>query len=155
MLPWKTLWHCAPRIAGRSIQLQQQRQLCLHYPDGAVSVSANSHHQLPHMAAAAAALSLMDVLLGSSHSVVTTSISSLLQDLSNGIWFAVPKSKHSKSRKRKKTTAQKRLPLQKNIVLDPQTGEVTLQHKLPPNWKEYLLPPSAASPKLDWCIMIF
>ena len=58
------------------------------------------------------------------------------------IWFAVPKRKHTRSRKRMKTTAQKRLGLKKNIVFDPRTGEVTLKHKLPFNWKEYL-------PKLD------
>jgi ribosomal protein L32 len=54
------------------------------------------------------------------------------------IWFAVPKRKHTKSRKRMKTTVQKRIPLKKNIVFDPRTGEVTLQHKLPFNWKDYL-----------------
>lgn len=58
------------------------------------------------------------------------------------IWFAVPKRKHTKSRKRMKTTAQKRLPVKKNIIFDPRTGEVTLQHKLPFNWKDYL-------PKID------
>ena len=54
------------------------------------------------------------------------------------IWFAVPKSKISRSRKRMKTTRQKRLPLKKNIVFDPRTGEVTLKHKMPFNWKDYL-----------------
>jgi ribosomal protein L32 len=58
------------------------------------------------------------------------------------IWFAVPKSKITRSRKRMKTTAQKRIPLKKNIVFDPRTGEVTLKHKLPFNWKDYL-------PKID------
>ena len=58
------------------------------------------------------------------------------------IWFAVPKSKISRSRKRMKTTKQKRIPLKKNIVFDPRTGEVTLKHKLPFNWKDYL-------PKVD------
>jgi ribosomal protein L32 len=65
--------------------------------------------------------------------------SSLWQDDdNNGIWFAVPKRKHTKSRKRMKTTAQKRIPLKKNIIFDPRTGEVTLRHKLPFNWKDYL-----------------
>jgi ribosomal protein L32 len=58
------------------------------------------------------------------------------------IWFAVPKSKISRSRKRMKTTKQKRIPIKKNIVFDPRTGEVTLKHKMPFNWKDYL-------PKLD------
>jgi ribosomal protein L32 len=60
----------------------------------------------------------------------------------DALWFAVPKSKVTRSRKRQKTTVQKRLALKKNIVFDPQTGEVTLQHKLPFNWREYL-------PKMD------
>jgi ribosomal protein L32 len=54
------------------------------------------------------------------------------------IWFAVPKSKISRSRKRMKTTRQKRIPMKKNIVFDPRTGEVTLLHKMPSNWKDYL-----------------
>ena len=54
------------------------------------------------------------------------------------VWFAVPKSKVSRSRKRMKTTKQKRIPLKKNIIFDPRTGEVTLKHKLPFNWKDYL-----------------
>ena len=58
------------------------------------------------------------------------------------IWFAVPKSKISHSRKRMKTTRQMRIPLKKNIVFDPRTGEVTLKHRMPENWKDYL-------PKLD------
>ena len=58
------------------------------------------------------------------------------------IWFAVPKSKISRSRKRMKTTRQKRIPIKKNIVFDPRTGEVTLKHKMPFNWKDYL-------PKMD------
>jgi ribosomal protein L32 len=57
---------------------------------------------------------------------------------SSWIWFAVPKRKHTKSRKRMKTTVHKRLSLKKNIVFDPRTGEVTLKHKLPFNWKDYL-----------------
>jgi ribosomal protein L32 len=60
------------------------------------------------------------------------------QDDESWIWFAVPKRKHTKSRKRMKTTAQKKIPLKKNIVFDPRTGEVTLKHKLPANWKDYL-----------------
>jgi ribosomal protein L32 len=56
----------------------------------------------------------------------------------DAFWFAVPKRKHTRSRKRKKTTVQKRLKLKQNIVFDPRTGEVTLQHRLPFNWKDYL-----------------
>jgi ribosomal protein L32 len=54
------------------------------------------------------------------------------------IWFAVPKRKHTPSRKRKKTTVQKRIPLKENIIFDYRTGEVTLKHMLPFNWKDYL-----------------
>lgn len=63
---------------------------------------------------------------------------SMNQDDDYSIWFAVPKRKHTRSRKRMKTTVQKRIPLKKNIVFDTRTGEVTLQHKLPFNWKDYL-----------------
>jgi ribosomal protein L32 len=64
--------------------------------------------------------------------------SSHQEEDSSWIWFAVPKRKHSKSRKRMKTTVQKRIPLKQNIIFDPRTGEVTLKHKLPFNWKDYL-----------------
>ena len=64
----------------------------------------------------------------------------LFDDLS--VWFAVPKKRVTRHKKRLKTTVQKRIPLRKNIVIDPRTGEVTLMHRLPYNWKEYL-------PKVD------
>jgi ribosomal protein L32 len=54
------------------------------------------------------------------------------------IYMAVPKSKVTRSKKRMKTTVQKRIPLKHNIVIDSRTGEVTLRHKLPFNWKNYL-----------------
>jgi len=60
------------------------------------------------------------------------------QEQEQHIWFAVPKSKISRSRKRMKTTSQKRIPLKKNIVFDPRTGEISIRHKLPFNWKDYL-----------------
>lgn len=60
------------------------------------------------------------------------------QSSSPHIWFAVPKSKISHSRKRMKNTRQKRIPVKNNIVFDPRTGEVTLKHKMPFNWKDYL-----------------
>ena len=59
-------------------------------------------------------------------------------DLSDALWFAVPKKKVTRSKKRMKTTSQKRIKLKKNIITDPRTGEYTLMHKLPFNWKEYL-----------------
>ena len=65
---------------------------------------------------------------------------SSLDDLS--VWFAVPKKRVTRHKKRLKTTVQKRIPLRKNIVNDPRTGEVTLMHRLPFNWKKYL-------PKVD------
>jgi ribosomal protein L32 len=69
----------------------------------------------------------------------SSTLSKLLLDIA--IWLAVPKRKHTKSRKRKKTTVHKRIPLQRNIVFDPPTGEITLKHKLPYKWKElYTLP---------------
>jgi ribosomal protein L32 len=60
--------------------------------------------------------------------------------LQEALWFAVPKSKISRSKKRMKTTFQKRIPLRQDIVADPRTGEPTLKHKLPFNWKETYIP---------------
>jgi ribosomal protein L32 len=59
-------------------------------------------------------------------------------DNQDHLWFAVPKSKVTRSKKRMKTTLQNRIKMKHNITLDPRTGEVTLQHKLPFNWKDYL-----------------
>lgn len=85
--------------------------------------------------------------------------------IEESIWFAVPKSKVSRGKKRMKTTLQKRIKLKDNIVIgeyylrriqlalenpvahisssisilaDKRTGELTLKHKLPYNWKNYL-----------------
>ncbi|KAL9188234.1 hypothetical protein ACHAXT_006612 [Thalassiosira profunda] len=58
--------------------------------------------------------------------------------LEDALWFAVPKRKHSRSRKRMKTTVQKRIKEKENIVIDKRTGELTLKHHLPYNWKNYL-----------------
>mmetsp|Transcript_15594 Transcript_15594/g.28359 ORF Transcript_15594/g.28359 Transcript_15594/m.28359 type:complete len:117 (-) Transcript_15594:232-582(-) len=58
--------------------------------------------------------------------------------LEDALWFAVPKSKISRGKKRMKTTLQKRIKLKDNIVIDKRTGELTLKHKLPYNWKNYL-----------------
>ncbi|KAL3827198.1 hypothetical protein ACHAXA_006753 [Cyclostephanos tholiformis] len=56
----------------------------------------------------------------------------------DSLWFAVPKKKVSRGKKRMKTTLQKRIKLRDNIVIDKRTGELTLKHKLPYNWKNYL-----------------
>ncbi|KAL7478801.1 hypothetical protein ACHAW6_004554 [Cyclotella cf. meneghiniana] len=58
--------------------------------------------------------------------------------LEDALWFAVPKRKVSRGKKRMKTTLQKRIQLKDNIVIDKRTGELTLKHKLPYNWKNYL-----------------
>ena len=58
--------------------------------------------------------------------------------LEDSLWFAVPKKKVSRGKKRMKTTLQKRIKLKDNIVIDKRTGELTLKHKLPYNWKNYL-----------------
>mmetsp|Transcript_7417 Transcript_7417/g.15504 ORF Transcript_7417/g.15504 Transcript_7417/m.15504 type:complete len:123 (+) Transcript_7417:172-540(+) len=58
--------------------------------------------------------------------------------LEDSLWFAVPKSKVSRGKKRMKTTVQKRIRMKDNIVIDKRTGELTLKHKLPYNWKNYL-----------------
>mmetsp|Transcript_4233 Transcript_4233/g.6153 ORF Transcript_4233/g.6153 Transcript_4233/m.6153 type:complete len:125 (-) Transcript_4233:337-711(-) len=54
------------------------------------------------------------------------------------LWFAVPKKKVSRSKKRMKTTFQKRIKMKNNIIVDKRTGELTLMHHLPHNWKDYL-----------------
>lgn len=56
------------------------------------------------------------------------------------LWFAVPKKKVTRSKKRMKTTKQKRIPLRQDIIADPRTGEATLRHRLPFNWKETYIP---------------
>ena len=58
------------------------------------------------------------------------------------LWLAVPKKKVTRHKKRLKTTVQKRIKLRRDIVTDPRTGETTLRHKMPFNWKDYL-------PKVD------
>lgn len=59
-------------------------------------------------------------------------------DIIGSIWFAVPKKRVSKSKKRMKTTWQKKIKKKQNIVFDKRTGELTLMHHLPKNWKKYL-----------------
>ena len=57
------------------------------------------------------------------------------------LWFAVPKKRRSHHKVRLRTTLQYRLKLRKDIVTDPRTGELTLKHRLPFNWFDYLPPP--------------
>lgn len=54
------------------------------------------------------------------------------------IWFAVPKKRVSRGKKRMKTTRQKRIKVKENIIVDRRTGEWTLMHHLPHKWKDYL-----------------
>jgi ribosomal protein L32 len=63
-----------------------------------------------------------------------------LSPLQEALWFAVPKKKVSRSKKRLKTTLQKRIPRRQDIVTDCRTGEPTLMHKLPYSWKETYIP---------------
>ena len=37
-----------------------------------------------------------------------------------------------------KTTNQKRIKKKNHIIVDSRTGEITLRHRLPFNWKDYL-----------------
>ena len=67
--------------------------------------------------------------------------------LEDSLWFAVPKSKISRQKKRLKTTLQKRIKPKDNIVIDKRTGELTLKHKLPFNWKNYLPENAEYAPK--------
>mmetsp|Transcript_15188 Transcript_15188/g.28819 ORF Transcript_15188/g.28819 Transcript_15188/m.28819 type:complete len:121 (+) Transcript_15188:116-478(+) len=54
------------------------------------------------------------------------------------LWLAVPKKKVTRHKKRLKTTVQKRIKLRHDITTDPRTGELTLRHKMPFNWKQHL-----------------
>ena len=56
----------------------------------------------------------------------------------NWIWFAVPKRKVTKGKKRMKTTIQKQIKIKNHIIQDSRTGQMTLRHRLPFNWKDYL-----------------
>lgn len=67
--------------------------------------------------------------------------------IEDSLWFAVPKSKISRQKKRLKTTLQKRIKPKDNIVIDKRTGELTLKHKLPFNWKNYLPENAEYAPK--------
>ena len=63
----------------------------------------------------------------------------------DAVWnMAVPKKKVTRHKKRLKTTVQKRLKPRTDIVHDPRTGEITLRHKLPFNWRDYLPGATAA-----------
>ncbi len=74
----------------------------------------------------------------SSSSSSSSMTSTLVQDLINGIWFAVPKRKVSPGKKRMKTTLQNRIRTKSHVIMDGRTGEYTLRHCLPWNWKDYL-----------------
>ena len=58
--------------------------------------------------------------------------------LTDCLWLAVPKRKVTRSKKRMKTTNQKRIKPKEHIIVDKRTGELTLRHRLPFNWKDYL-----------------
>jgi ribosomal protein L32 len=58
------------------------------------------------------------------------------EDLST--WFAVPKQKVSHSRKRMKQQFKNVIRPKQHICTCPRTGELTLRHRLPFNWKDYL-----------------
>eukprot|EP00567_Pseudictyota_dubia_P014707 CAMPEP_0197456338 /NCGR_PEP_ID=MMETSP1175-20131217/43081_1 /TAXON_ID=1003142 /ORGANISM="Triceratium dubium, Strain CCMP147" /LENGTH=116 /DNA_ID=CAMNT_0042990393 /DNA_START=81 /DNA_END=431 /DNA_ORIENTATION=- len=77
----------------------------------------------------------IDESFSSSHGRV---VGSTIADIVDSIWFAVPKKRVSKSKKRRKTTWQKKIKMKENIILDGRTGELTLKHHLPKNWKKYL-----------------
>ena len=62
----------------------------------------------------------------------------------DSIWrFAVPKKRVTRSKKRLKTTVQYRIQPRQNIITDPRTGELTLRHRLPHAWEDYLPEPPA------------
>mmetsp|Transcript_28893 Transcript_28893/g.43632 ORF Transcript_28893/g.43632 Transcript_28893/m.43632 type:complete len:136 (-) Transcript_28893:152-559(-) len=70
---------------------------------------------------------------------IQKSINGCINDLVPSTWlFAVPKSKVSHSRKRMKQFHKNHIPHKKNIVRCRRTGEVTLMHKLPMNWRDFI-----------------
>ena len=71
-------------------------------------------------------------------SLNNTDTTSSPSPLEEALWFAVPKKKVTRGKKRLKTTLQKRIKMKNNIVIDKRTGELTLKHKLPYNWENYL-----------------
>jgi ribosomal protein L32 len=77
-------------------------------------------------------------------SIPGAAIESSLIQKSNGpsladcLWLAVPKRKVTPGKKRMKTTNQNRIKKKDHIIVDKRTGETTLRHRLPFNWKEYL-----------------
>ena len=58
------------------------------------------------------------------------------EDLST--WFAVPKQKVSHSKKRMKQQFKNVIKPKQHICTCHRTGELTLRHRLPFNWKDYL-----------------
>ena len=58
--------------------------------------------------------------------------------LADCLWLAVPKRKVTPGKKRMKTTVQKRIKTKNHVIVDSKTGEVTLRHRLPINWKDYI-----------------
>ena len=71
-------------------------------------------------------------------SLNNTDTTSSPSPIEEALWFAVPKKKVTRGKKRLKTTLQKRIKMKNNIVIDKRTGELTLKHKLPYNWENYL-----------------
>ena len=70
---------------------------------------------------------------------LSSEYSGSFRGLFDSIWFAVPKKKVSKSKKRMKHGLYK-LKNKVHIVRDRVTGEWTERHRLPLNWKFYLRP---------------
>lgn len=96
-----------------------------------------SMFQSPQLALAPAALSgdrLFDNQSTMGHQDSLTGSPSLADCL----WLAVPKRKVSRGKKRMKTTIQKSIKTKNHIIVDSRTGEMTLRHRLPFNWKDYL-----------------
>lgn len=70
--------------------------------------------------------------------IPATSTTSVGPSLFDCLWLAVPKRKVTPGKRRMKTTIQKRIKKKDHIIVDERTGEITLKHRLPFNWKDYL-----------------
>lgn len=146
---WKVCFHQQPSLrlfsffarsfAGKQPQQQQQQSLLEQFNHNNPflnTVTSGTYAIRPVNATAAAASAAAAMIITTAPS---PSPSSWLEEQAQAaLWFAVPKQKVTRHKKRLKTTLQKRIKLRHDIITDPRTGETTLRHKMPANWKDYL-----------------
>lgn len=97
----------------------------------AIFESLSSPPLIPHLAQGLTATA-------SEFQIPSTATTSVGPSLFDCLWLAVPKRKVTPGKRRMKTTIQKRIKKKDHIIVDERTGEITLKHRLPFNWKDYL-----------------